>query len=215
MVAIRRGLRARCAAFEPGRTATSTRAASRARCAVGDLLGRFRTLYFANTRLEAAEIGFDDEFIYKEVPLAPEARSIPGIHMRTPQSHVPFAEWAAKSEVLLLDCRSKRFARESALPVCAHRWHPLWGRGDRRDRTLLGELAAAVLIRRRIELIAVRLALLVLRASSSGESAAGWGSKTLLNLLNTLLPELQPATRTAKPIANTLPKPSAISPVPV
>jgi tRNA(Arg) A34 adenosine deaminase TadA len=60
--------------------------------------GRFRTLYFANTRFEAAEIGFDDEFIYKEVPLAPEARSIPGIHVKTAQSHVPFAEWAAKPD---------------------------------------------------------------------------------------------------------------------
>ena len=30
--------------------------------------------------------------------LAPEARSIPGICVRTPQSHVPFAEWAAKPD---------------------------------------------------------------------------------------------------------------------
>jgi guanine deaminase len=60
--------------------------------------GRFRTLYFANTRFEAAQIGFDDEFIYKEVPLAPEARSIPGLRVKTPQSHVPFAEWAAKPD---------------------------------------------------------------------------------------------------------------------
>lgn len=59
---------------------------------------RFRTLYFANTRQEAAVIGFDDEFIYREVPLDPPARSIPGITLRTPQSHVPFAEWAAKPD---------------------------------------------------------------------------------------------------------------------
>ena len=75
------------------------RAASRARCVSARSIGaRFRTLYFANTRFEAAEIGFDDEFIYKEVPLAPEARSIPGIHVKTAQSHVPFAEWAAKPD---------------------------------------------------------------------------------------------------------------------
>jgi guanine deaminase len=60
--------------------------------------GRFRTLYFANTREEAAAIGFDDEFIYREIPLAPAARSIPGINLRTAQSHVPFAEWAAKPD---------------------------------------------------------------------------------------------------------------------
>ena len=59
---------------------------------------RFRVLYYANTREEAAAIGFDDEFIYREMPLAPAARTIPGIHLRTPQSHIPFAEWAAKPD---------------------------------------------------------------------------------------------------------------------
>jgi hypothetical protein len=32
------------------------------------------------------------------VPLPPEARSIPGLRLQTPQSHVPFAEWAAKPD---------------------------------------------------------------------------------------------------------------------
>ena len=59
---------------------------------------RFRALYYANTREEAAQIGFDDEFIYREMPLAPSARAIPGVHLRTPQSHVPFAEWNAKPD---------------------------------------------------------------------------------------------------------------------
>ena len=59
---------------------------------------RFRTLYYANTREEAAAIGFDDEFIYGEMPLAPAARRIPGVHLRTPRSHVAFAEWAAKPD---------------------------------------------------------------------------------------------------------------------
>jgi guanine deaminase len=59
---------------------------------------RFRTLYYANTREEAAQIGFDDEFIYREIPLSPAVRSIPGVHLRTPLSHVPFAEWAAKPD---------------------------------------------------------------------------------------------------------------------
>ena len=57
-----------------------------------------RRLYYANTREEAAQIGFDDEFIYREIPLSPAVRSIPGVHLRTPQSHVPFAEWAAKPD---------------------------------------------------------------------------------------------------------------------
>jgi tRNA(Arg) A34 adenosine deaminase TadA len=59
---------------------------------------RFRALYYANTREDAAAIGFDDEFIYREMPLPPAARLIPGVHLRTPRSHLPFAEWAAKPD---------------------------------------------------------------------------------------------------------------------
>lgn len=59
---------------------------------------RFRTLYYANTRVEAAGIGFDDEFIYREIPLDPAARSIPGVRLTTSSSQVPFAEWAAKPD---------------------------------------------------------------------------------------------------------------------
>jgi guanine deaminase len=59
---------------------------------------RFRTLYYANRREEAAAIGFDDELIYREMPLAPAARIIPGVHLTTPQSHLPFTEWAVKPD---------------------------------------------------------------------------------------------------------------------
>ena len=59
---------------------------------------RLRRLYFANTRGEAARIGFDDDFIYREIGLSPEARSIPGIRLVTPDSGQPFAEWAASPE---------------------------------------------------------------------------------------------------------------------
>ena len=59
---------------------------------------RFRALYYANTREEAAAVGFNDELIYREMPLIPTARVIPGVHLTTPQSHAPFAEWAAKAD---------------------------------------------------------------------------------------------------------------------
>src|SRR5947209_9333931 len=49
---------------------------------------RFRALYYANTREEAAAIGFDDAFIYGEMPLAPAARVVTGVHLTTPQSHL-------------------------------------------------------------------------------------------------------------------------------
>jgi tRNA(Arg) A34 adenosine deaminase TadA len=59
---------------------------------------RFPRLYYANTRSEAAGIGFDDDFIYREIPLDPAKRSIPGIQLTTATSAQPFAEWAAKSD---------------------------------------------------------------------------------------------------------------------
>jgi guanine deaminase len=40
---------------------------------------RLRCIYYANTRLEASQIGFDDEFIYNEVARTPELRKIQGV----------------------------------------------------------------------------------------------------------------------------------------
>ena len=62
---------------------------------------RFRALYYANTRQEAAQIGFDDEFIYREVGLDPSARSIPTRQLKTSDSDRPFAEWAVKPDKIL------------------------------------------------------------------------------------------------------------------
>ena len=59
---------------------------------------RLRTLYYASTREEAAAIGFDDEFIYREMPLVPAARVTPGVSLHMPQSQALFAEWAAKPD---------------------------------------------------------------------------------------------------------------------
>jgi guanine deaminase len=59
---------------------------------------RLRALYYGNTRQEAAAIGFDDEFIYKEVCLDPSARNIPTRQLKTPDSDKPFAEWMKKPD---------------------------------------------------------------------------------------------------------------------
>ena len=37
---------------------------------------RIPQVYSGNTRANAAAIGFDDDFIYQQVPLAPEARTV-------------------------------------------------------------------------------------------------------------------------------------------
>ena len=59
---------------------------------------RLRRIYYANTRLEASQIGFDDEFIYNEVARAPDLRKIPYIRLLTEDAQTAFKEWAASPE---------------------------------------------------------------------------------------------------------------------
>jgi tRNA(Arg) A34 adenosine deaminase TadA len=41
---------------------------------------RLDRLYFAATRDDAAEIGFDDAFLYTEIALEPEQRRLPSVN---------------------------------------------------------------------------------------------------------------------------------------
>jgi guanine deaminase len=56
---------------------------------------RLRRVYYANSRDEASQIGFDDGFIYGEVARAPELRKIPHFRLVTDDVQVAFKEWAA------------------------------------------------------------------------------------------------------------------------
>ncbi len=58
---------------------------------------RVGQLYFAATRSDAAEAGFDDSFIYDQVPLAPAARSISSKQLLAREGLVPLAAWQADS----------------------------------------------------------------------------------------------------------------------
>ena len=55
-------------------------------------------VYYANTRQQAAEIGFDDEFIYREVNIPPAERSIPMHHQPFEQALKPFEAWQKKPD---------------------------------------------------------------------------------------------------------------------
>ena len=55
---------------------------------------RPRAYYFACTRESAAQAGFDDAYIYQELQLKPEQRSIPGHCLPTEKASAPFVEWA-------------------------------------------------------------------------------------------------------------------------
>jgi guanine deaminase len=50
-------------------------------------------VYYANTRAEAASAGFDDAFIYDEVPFAPERRTLKMGRLPHPKAHEHFAAW--------------------------------------------------------------------------------------------------------------------------
>jgi guanine deaminase len=59
---------------------------------------RLRRVYFANTRIDAARIGFDDAFIYREVAQAPELRKIPHVRLMADDAQLAFKEWAESPE---------------------------------------------------------------------------------------------------------------------
>jgi guanine deaminase len=59
---------------------------------------RIPTVYYGNTRQDAADIGFDDDFIYQQVPLPPEKRAIKmSPHLRA-EALLTFKSWAAKTD---------------------------------------------------------------------------------------------------------------------
>ena len=59
---------------------------------------RLDRITFANTRQEAAAIGFDDQLIYGEVSKPIDDRAIPTVMLPLPEARAVFAEWQAKPE---------------------------------------------------------------------------------------------------------------------
>jgi len=59
---------------------------------------RPEAVYYAATRADAAAADFDDSFIYDELPLDPEARSITFGYRPIEGSTAPFAAWLAKND---------------------------------------------------------------------------------------------------------------------
>lgn len=59
---------------------------------------RIPQIYFANTRQDAAEIGFDDDFIYRQIPLALEKRAIKIHQLLREEGIATFKGWAKKAD---------------------------------------------------------------------------------------------------------------------
>jgi guanine deaminase len=54
-------------------------------------------VYFAATKHDATRAGFDDSFIYQQMSVPPEERTIAMVHVPDETSKLPFEEWAARA----------------------------------------------------------------------------------------------------------------------
>ncbi|TKD72435.1 nucleoside deaminase [Pseudalkalibacillus hwajinpoensis] len=54
---------------------------------------RLERVYYAATRHEAADAGFDDAMIYQEIGKEPPQRTIPFHHIEIREKHEPFRNW--------------------------------------------------------------------------------------------------------------------------
>lgn len=59
---------------------------------------RIPEVFFANTRQDAASIGFDDDFIYRQIPLPLELRAIKIRPLLRDEALATFKGWVAKSD---------------------------------------------------------------------------------------------------------------------
>jgi len=62
---------------------------------------RLQKIYFANTRQDAAAIGFDDDFIYQEIPLPIKKRKVPMKQLMRKEAKAAFNEWKNKTDKVL------------------------------------------------------------------------------------------------------------------
>ncbi len=67
-------------------------------CLAAIYWARLDRITFANTREDAAAIGFDDAHIYGEVSKPIEQRVIPTVQLPLPEAEAVFAEWRTKPD---------------------------------------------------------------------------------------------------------------------
>lgn len=55
-------------------------------------------MYYANTKHDAADIGFDDSFIYEEIALTPDNRRLVSRELLRDEALQAFRDWTAKTD---------------------------------------------------------------------------------------------------------------------
>ncbi|HYF55531.1 MAG TPA: nucleoside deaminase [Salinarimonas sp.] len=67
-------------------------------CLASAYWARVARIVYANTRDDAAAIGFDDRLIYDEIPKAPGDRIVPMAHAPSEAAAEVFADWLRKAD---------------------------------------------------------------------------------------------------------------------
>ena len=67
-------------------------------CLAAIYWARIDKIYFANSRDEASQIGFDDSFLYGEMVKPINIRKIPTIHLPLDDAKQVFQEWKEKED---------------------------------------------------------------------------------------------------------------------
>lgn len=62
---------------------------------------RLEAIYFANTREDAADIGFDDDFLYREIPKELNERTVPTKQIVLDEARSVFEEWRVKPDKIM------------------------------------------------------------------------------------------------------------------
>ena len=70
-------------------------------CLAAIYWARFKKVYYANTRKDAAKIDFDDDFIYREVVRPVSQRKIPMKQLLRGEALTAFKQWAGKADKTL------------------------------------------------------------------------------------------------------------------
>jgi guanine deaminase len=67
-------------------------------CLAAILWARIGKMFYGNTRIEAAKIGFDDEYFYVEVGKPLHGRELPAERLLEKEAEAVFGEWDIKPD---------------------------------------------------------------------------------------------------------------------
>jgi guanine deaminase len=67
-------------------------------CLAAILWARLDRMYYANTRVDAAAIGFDDDYFYREVAKPMNELAVPAVRLLAGEARAVFSEWDSRPD---------------------------------------------------------------------------------------------------------------------